>query len=117
VLPRTSPPTSRVTWRMRTGPSRFGGSAGMRQDGIDPAQAIHHVCGRAGACTSEAGRAEARLRRTCLWARPVAGRRAPGDDGRDERAGQGRLPEGKAGPDGAVRAAPTVKRVSILRDI
>ena len=51
------------------------------------------------------------------------GRGAPGDDGRDERAGHGRLPEGKAVLDGAVRAAAVrraarvFKRVSVLGDI
>src|SRR4029077_15303053 len=46
---------------------------------------------------------------------------APGDDGRDERAGHGRLPDGKARPDGAMRAAGRAarlfKRVPVLGDI
>jgi hypothetical protein len=100
----------------RAGNRPVGDAAG----GIDPAQAVHHVRGQGGRLP---GRGRQGQGPGCAGpaARPVAGRGAPGDDGRDERAGHGRLPEGKARPDGAMRAARRAarvfKRVSVLGDI
>ena len=100
----------------RAGDRTVGDAAG----GVDPAQAVYHVRGQGGRLPGRGGQGKGP---GCAGpaARPIAGRGTPGDNGRDERAGHGRLPEAKAGPDGAMRAARRTarvfKRVSVLGDI
>ena len=104
-------PSARVTVRSATRP----------EASIRP-RPVHHVRGQGGRLPGRGGQRQGQGP-GCAGpaARPVAGRGAPGMTGGIERAGHGRLPEGKARPDGAMRAARRAarvfKRASVLGDI